>query len=168
MQEAAVTPGVEILPATWHDLNDIRTIEHECFGQEAWSFLDVVGVLTFPGTSRLKAMVEGRIVGFVAGDIRRNEATGWISTIGVLPAYQRLGVGSMLLAAVEADMKMPRVCLCVRKSNQTAMSLYIRHGYHSVDLWMHYYENGEDAVVMEKLVRRGNRPVEQILEEGKE
>ena len=59
------------------------------------------------------------------------------------------------LRASEADMMMPRVCLCVRKSNQPAIALYTSEGYHSSDLWKRYYEDGEDAIVMEKQLRAG-------------
>ncbi|MCE1252277.1 MAG: GNAT family N-acetyltransferase [Anaerolineae bacterium] len=146
-------PGVEITAATWRDLNELRAVEHDCFDHDAWSLIDLIGVLTLPGTSRLKAVVNGRMVGFAAGDIRKDEATGWISTIGVIGAYRRLGIGSRLLNASEKDMAMPRVCLCVRKSNQPAIQLYTRHGYHVFDHWERYYEDGEEALVMEKYLR---------------
>lgn len=156
----ADAPGVEILPATWRDLNELRAVEHDCFGRDAWSLIDLIGVLTLPGTSRLKAVVNGHMVGFAAGDIRKDEATGWISTIGVAGAYRRLGIGSLLLKASEADMAMPRVCLCVRKSNQPAIEMYTRYGYHVFDRWERYYEDGEDALVMEKYLRRNSIKIE--------
>ena len=150
-----VAPGVEITRATWRDLTELHTLEHDAFENDAWSLLDLVGVLTLPSTSRLKAVLNGSMVGFVAGDIRKNEMLGWITTIGVLKTHRRLGVGRALLRASEADMKMPRVCLCVRKSNHSAIALYSSEGYHSIDLWQHYYEDGEDALVMEKQTRMG-------------
>ncbi len=153
-------PGVEILPATWRDLNELRAVERDCFDRDTWSLIDLIGVLTLPGTSRLKAVIGGHMVGFAAGDIRKDEATGWISTIGVIGDYRRLGIGSLLLKASEADMAMPRVCLCVRKSNRPAIEMYTRHGYHSFDRWERYYEDGEDALVMEKYLRRNSLKTE--------
>jgi ribosomal protein S18 acetylase RimI-like enzyme len=149
-------PGFEITRATWRDLNELHVLEHECFDQDAWSLLDLVGVLTLPSTSRLKGVVDGKMVGFVAGEVRKNELLGWITTIGISKAHRRLGLGRALLHASEVDMKMPRVCLCVRKSNTPAISLYDSEGYHSIDLWPHYYEDGEDAIVMEKQLRKGD------------
>ena len=151
-----VAPGVEITRASWRDLNELNALDHDCFDNDAWSLLDLVGVLTMPFTSRFKAVVGGSMVGFVAGDINKKDLLGWITTIGVLKSHRRLGLGRQLLHASEADMKMPRVCLCVRKSNQAAIALYNSEDYHSIDLWKHYYEDGEDALVMEKQFRKGN------------
>ena len=150
-----VAPGFQIARATWRDLNELHALEHDCFENEAWSLLDLVGVLTLPSTSRLKVMVDGKMVGFVAGDIRKSELLGWITTIGISHAHRRQGLGRALLHASEADMKMPRVCLCVRKSNAPAITLYASEGYRSIDHWQHYYEDGEDAIVMEKQLRKG-------------
>lgn len=148
-----VAPGLKIVKATWRDLNDLRDLEHECFNTEAWSVLDLVGVLTLPSTSRLKAMFEEKMVGFIAGEINKAEQTGWITTVGVLKNYRRQGIGRALLHACEKEMKMGRVCLCVRKSNQSAISLYQEEGFHSIDEWRRYYEDGEDAIIMEKKLR---------------
>ena len=55
------------MPATWRDLGELRTVEHECFGDDAWPLWDLVGVLTFPGVVRLKAVMSEKMFGFVAG-----------------------------------------------------------------------------------------------------
>ena len=145
-------PGYKIKRATWRDLNDLYTLEHQCFNSEAWSLLDLVGVLTLPATSRLKAIAEEKMVGFIAGEIKKGEQLGWVTTVGVIPEYRHLGIGRALLRASEKEMKMPRVCLCVRKSNLGAIKLYESEGYRGIDEWRRYYEDGEDAIIMEKLI----------------
>jgi ribosomal protein S18 acetylase RimI-like enzyme len=152
-----VAPVFEICKATWRDLNDLHALEHDCFNHDAWSLLDLVGVLTLPSTSRLKAIAGDQMVGFIAGDIRKDEDLGWITTVGVLHEYRRMGLGKALMNASERDMKMGRVCLCVRKSNQPAITMYRSLGYHSVDVWQKYYEDGEDAMVMEKRLRKSTQ-----------
>lgn len=112
--------------------------------------LDLLGVLTFPGVARFKAVAEGHMVGFAAGDPHSGEGVGWITTIGVRVAFRRRGIATALLHTCEAAMRQPRVRLCVRKSNQAARSLYAREGYREVDIWPGYYAGGEDAVVLEK------------------
>lgn len=148
------SPPVEnrflIEPATWRDLNAVRNIERACFGDDAWPFLDLLAALTFPDVIRLKVTVEGQVVAFSGGEIRRNQKIGWITTIGVLPGFRRRGIGAELLAASEKALDQPRVRLCVRRSNYGAIQMYDAYGYEQVGVWPGYYEDGEDALVMEK------------------
>ena len=141
---------MEIQPAGIRDLGAIRRLEHACFARDAWSLLDIMAVLTWPEVVRLKAVEDGDVVGFVAGDPRPSQALAWIATIGVDPHYQRRGIGRALLRACEAQIKLPRVRLSVRVSNQGAITLYEQEGYRTCDIWRDYYNDGEDALVMEK------------------
>jgi len=129
----------------------LRALEQECFSQDAWPFIELLAALTFPGLVRLKAVVGGHLVGFVGGDAERENNLGWITTIGVFAAWRRQGIGCRLLYAAEVAMNQPKVRLCVRKSNASAVDLYLREGYKPVDLWKSYYVGGEDALVMEKI-----------------
>ena len=144
---------MEIIPATIRDLNALRKLERICFEKDAWSLFDLMAVLTFPDVVRLKAVEDDQMVGFVAGDPRPSQGFSWIATIGVLPDYQRKGIGRALLHACEAQIKTPRLRLSVRASNQAAINLYEEEGYRSVDVWKGYYNDGENAIVMEKLHR---------------
>ena len=142
---------MDILPASILDLNALRRLEHDCFGKDAWPFLDLVGVLMFPDVVRLKAVEDGQMVGFVAGDPRLREGWAWIATIGVAPRYQRRGIGRALLRTCESRLGVPRLRLTVRPSNSAAIAMYEKEGYRTVDVWKSYYDNGEDGVVMEKI-----------------
>ncbi|MBI5294574.1 MAG: GNAT family N-acetyltransferase [Chloroflexi bacterium] len=142
---------MQIIPASFRDLTALRKLEHACFDKDAWSFLDLLAVLTFPEVIRLKAVEDGQMVGFVAGDPRPSEGFAWIATIGVDPHYQRRGIGRAMLRAAEGHLKTPRVRLTVRMSNQGAITLYEQEGYHTVDIWKGYYNDGEDGLVMEKI-----------------
>ncbi|MCD4674044.1 MAG: GNAT family N-acetyltransferase [Anaerolineaceae bacterium] len=136
--------------ADWHDLNALRQIEKDCFGDQSWTLLDLIGVLTISGMVRIKAMHAGEMIGFSAAEPKASENIAWISTIGVLPAYRRRGVAAALLAACEARVSMPRMRLCVRASNWSALRLYEAKGYLRIGVWQDYYKNGEDALVLEK------------------
>jgi ribosomal-protein-alanine N-acetyltransferase len=140
----------EIRTAGWRDLMALRRLEQVCFDLDAWPLVDLLGVLTLPGIVRLKAQMGGDLVGFVAGDVRPREHLGWIATIGVLPRYRRMGIANQLLDLCETGMGQPKVRLCVRKSNVGAIRLYARRGYQHVAVWSHYYNGGEDALVLEK------------------
>jgi ribosomal protein S18 acetylase RimI-like enzyme len=57
-----------------------------------------------------------------------------------------------LLLETEGRVGVPRVRLCVRFTNLTAIHLYEHKGYNKISTWPSYYGNGEDALVMEKLL----------------
>ena len=142
---------MEITNASLLDLGALNKLERVCFEKDAWPFLDLIAVLTFPDVIRLKAEDDsGKMIGFVAGDPRPSEGYSWIATIGVAPDFRRRGIGRDLLRACEAQLKTPRVRLSVRASNDGAIRLYEQEGYHRVDIWQSYYNDGEAAIVMEK------------------
>lgn len=136
--------------ASWRDLNALRRLEQECFLRDAWPLLDLIGVLAFPNVVRLKAVLDEEMIGFVAGDVRSSQGLAWISTIAVFPRFRGRGIGRALLEACEGRLEVSRIQLSVRISNQAAIRLYEDAGYHREGLWSGYYEDGEDALVMQK------------------
>jgi ribosomal protein S18 acetylase RimI-like enzyme len=140
--------------ATWRDLNPLRHLEQVCFPMDSWPLLDLIGVLTFPGVIRFKAVIDSQMVGFIAGDIRDGNNLGWITTLAVLPEYQGRGIGSALLEECEKQIDTPVIRLNVRISNHSAIRLYRRFGYEQVSIWPGYYHDGEDAFILEKKVYR--------------
>ncbi len=142
----------QIEEAGWRDFNELRQLENECFPIDAWPFWDVLGILTLPAVIRLKATVDGKMVGFIAGDIRRSEATGWIATLAVTAAERREGIATALISACEIQLNVKKVKLCVRKSNAPAITLYLKLGYHDAGIWKNYYIGDEDALVLEKVM----------------
>jgi ribosomal-protein-alanine N-acetyltransferase len=144
---------MEIAPASIRDLNALRKLERICFEKDSWPLFDLIAVLSFPDVVRLKAMKDHKMVGFVAGDPRPSQGFSWIATIAVLPGYRQRGIGRALLLACEAQLKTPRVKLSVRSSNQSAINLYEQEGYRTSDIWNAYYNDGENAIVMEKSLR---------------
>lgn len=145
-------PGssVAIQPAAWRDLGEIRQLEKICFPQDAWTLLDMLGVLSLPNMVRLKAVDGERIVGFVAADIRRSKNLAWIATISVHPDYRGQGMGTALLRECEQLLDIERIQLSVRTSNKAAIRMYTRADYQVVGNWPKYYKGSEDATVMEK------------------
>jgi ribosomal-protein-alanine acetyltransferase len=140
----------EINPASWRDLFAVQEIERACFKEDAWPLIELMGALTFPHIVRMKAVINEKTVGFIAGDIRRSEGIGWILTVGVLPDFRRQGLAKELMAHCVQAMNMPHIKLSVRRSNQAAIQLYQKLGYAQVDVWTKYYHDGEDGIIMEK------------------
>lgn len=147
---AKVLDEVTVEAASLRDLLPLRSLERLCFPKDSWPLLDLIGVLTMPNIVRLKAVLAGEMVGFIAGDIRRHEKLSWIATFCVAPEYQRRGIGKALLEVCEQQLPMPTIRLSVRASNQAAIHLYLNNGYVKVGEWPRYYNDGETAVIMEK------------------
>jgi ribosomal protein S18 acetylase RimI-like enzyme len=143
---------MELQPATIRDLSALRKLEKACFEKDAWPVLDLIAVLTWPEVIRIKAVEEGLMIGFIAGEPRSSKKEFWIATVAVDPRYQRRGIGRQLLRACEKQAKLHQLKLTVRISNQAAISLYEQEGYRTMDIWKSYYVDGEDGLVMGKVL----------------
>ena len=142
----------EIQTASWRDLRPIVALEKICFGRDSWPWMEILAALSLPGTIRLKAERNEEIIGFVIGDRRARKDVGWVASIGVHPTYRRRGIGRRLLAACEQQLGSARIRLSLRRSNEQALALYRQVGYAQVGVWPEYYRDGEDALVMERVL----------------
>ncbi len=91
-----------IKPSSWRDLKALDGLEKTCFGEDAWPLIELLGIFVYPGVIHLKAEVDSVLVGFIAGDPRRNENTGWILTLGVLPDWRRRGIAETFIKRMRA------------------------------------------------------------------
>ena len=145
------TSALPITPAGLGDLWRLRRFEKLTFSREdAWPLVELLFVLASPGIVRLKVESDRQMIGFVAGETRASQGTGWIITLGVAPAWRRQGLGERLLAAAEQAMHVPAIRLTVRASNQAAIALYQKAGYRQVGVSHRYYVGGEDGLIFEK------------------
>ncbi|CAG0934338.1 diamine N-acetyltransferase [Thermoflexales bacterium] len=157
---ADVLASIEVVRATWRDVGALVKLDRRCFKPiDAYAWYEFLGLCLWPGVLALKALSEGRLVGFIAGDPRKQDGHTIIVTLAVDPKYQRRGIGERLLREVEARSTLPRLQLMVRKSNLPALHLYRKLNYAIVETWPHYYEDGEDAYVMEKTLTPNPLPI---------
>lgn len=146
-------PNWTIQSASWRDFSQLHQLERASFSaKDWWPFWDLLGVLTLPGLVRLKAIVGTTMVGFISGERDASHKRGWVTTLSVLPDCRRRGIAQALLSCCENELGMPVVRLSVRASNQAAVNLYLKAGYHQVNRWKKYYVGGEDGLVFEKNV----------------
>ena len=76
-----------------------------------------------------------------------------IISIGVLPDVRRTGTASALMQLMENDAKKngaKTIFLEVDEANFPAISLYSKCGFSNIGTRPHYYENGNDAIIMSK------------------
>ncbi len=95
---------INIRPLTLDDLDAIVEIDHKVLGRPRQDFwkrrVEFISVVQYP-RSCLVADLEGKVIGFILGEVSGWEfgvpdTIGWISTIGVDPAYQHRGVARRL------------------------------------------------------------------------
>ena len=141
---------MSISPATLRDLRQALRLERACFSKDAWPILDVISALVWPGGVRLKAAVEGRLIGMAIAETAWTDGISMISTIGVDPEFRRQGVGSALLVRCESLLPGKKIRLTVRADNQPAIRLYERFGYTYLSRLLNYYRDGQAGLVMEK------------------
>ncbi len=150
MNAVATTEGFVIAESGLLDLFQVWRLNRACFPKDAYDLITLFNMSIMPDILRLKAVVDGKIVGYVAGEINKRENCGWIITIGVHPKYAGHGIGTALLLAGERNLNAQCIKLTVRRSNQRAIQLYERCGYTWVNTYRRYYHDGEDGLVMEK------------------
>jgi len=98
---------LSIRPMVERDLEAVAEIDEKVLGEKRFDYWR--RKINFhkeqSEVGGLVAEVEGRIVGFILGEISGREfrvpdTIGWIDTIGIDPAYQKKGVASVLLDQV--------------------------------------------------------------------
>lgn len=95
-------------------------------------------------------------VGFVAASFAGDEVE--ILDVAVRPAQRRRGCARRLIDALltmASQRRAVRVVLEVRRSNAAALGLYRGLGFEVVGQRTRYYRDGEDALVLARLVELG-------------
>ena len=148
--------NIEMVDAGIADFMAVSRLEKDCFGVDAWSFLDLIPVLTNGNVFRRK-LVEAdgkRLLGFAAVEFDRADRCGFLLTIGVTGASRRSGLGSLLMGECEnacARFFSPgRMKLTVAVENEGAIALYRKFAYRTVGRIEDYYAAGRAAYLMEK------------------
>ena len=95
------------------------------------------------------------IVGFLIAQIYRGRPSfqARIITIDVAQSHRKSGIGTLLMAACEDELRrlsITRVRLEVAATNNSAQSFYAKHKYEQISCIPSYYPTGEDALVMQK------------------
>jgi len=150
--------SVRLVPLEYEDLPRVAELERQLFaGDDPWSESMLRAELDH-GNYYVGARVDERLVGYAGLALvgTRRDAEASVHTIGVDPAWQRRGVGRILLAALlaVADEFRAPVYLEVRTDNAAAIGLYLAHGFTTIGLRRGYYQpSGADAFTMARPAR---------------
>ncbi len=151
MADSPLNTAYRISQAAVRDVHAIRRLEQIVFPQDAYSYLSLTTLLLTPGGAYFKATdPAGNLVGFVAGSPDWGSRVDWIVTLGIHPDHRRHGLGRRLLTICEENLSQPKIRLTVRASNDGAIRLYETTGYERIYIEPHYYNDGEDGIVMQK------------------
>ena len=134
---------------TKEDAAGVEVVEKASFAMP-WSRQSFWEEAANDKTCYLLTLDEERIIGYMGAWLLLEEAH--ITNVAVLPEYRGKGIGSKMLAEyirVVREKGITAMTLEVRPSNQSAIALYEKFGFHSVGLRKGYYQdNGEAAMIM--------------------
>ncbi|MDQ8040990.1 ribosomal protein S18-alanine N-acetyltransferase [Cellulosimicrobium sp. XJ-DQ-B-000] len=148
---------IRLRPLKAADLDRVVELERELFGRGAWTYGMLADELAGFGRwyvaaepVRLYAAGPQPLVGYAGlwfdGDVTQ------VMTIGVDPAFQHQGVGSVLLEALverSRELGASAVLLEVRVDNDPALALYAKHGFEQLGIRKRYYQPEDvDAYTM--------------------
>lgn len=131
------------------DLRSVASAEKRTFTNDAWRLKDFSELLRPPTGMGIVAEVNDTLVGYLLGMQAADEAE--LLNIGVIPEARRRGVGRGLLKIWLERMYergARNIFLDVRINNHSAIQLYESFGFTVSGCRPHYYQDGEDALVM--------------------
>ena len=148
-----MTTPLQIRRLTYADLPQAIAIERRAF-PTPWSLAMFVLELSKPSGICLAALRDDRIVGYLV--CSRYDTVWHVMNVAVDERLLRQGIATSLLERLfeRADRPGAQYTLEVRLSNDPAIALYERFGFHSAGLRRGYYhDNKEDALIMWRTVR---------------
>jgi ribosomal-protein-alanine N-acetyltransferase len=95
-----------------------------------------------------------KIVGFIVGVKTSVEAVR-ILMLAVSEPQRRKGIGTLLLNQLLKELaiqNIKHVGLEVRTDNRPAISFYQKHGFEKREILSHFYQNGDDAYLMRRVI----------------
>ena len=135
---------------TFADLPRLAELEKECFAHSPWSLQMLKESISLPSVYKTCIEINGMVEAYLI--VGYNDWESEIFTIGVSNNCRRQGLAKTLLQNLKdfcLQTKKESIFLEVRKSNISAQQLYVSFGFKQIAIRKNYYENTEDAIIME-------------------
>jgi len=150
--------SVALRAADRRDLQQLVDIENTCFTSDILSRRSFQRFLR-PGAHEVIVAEQAKtIAGYVLVLYRTGTSLARLYSIAVLPAYRGQGIAEKLVIAAEQAGR-SRGCALMRLEvsvhNKGASSLYNKLGYRQIGRVANYYDDGSDALRMEKRIFSG-------------
>lgn len=141
------------------DIVSFLAIERDVYeGKTPWTFSHFEHeIMTNPLAIFLTAEADGKIVGFIGARVIPDKNAVHLSNLGVYMAYQRRGMGSVLvktLAELMRQLGIETLTLEVKRDNLAAQAMYRKLGFQTTEILPGYYENELDGLWMEKVLSK--------------
>ena len=148
-----MTATHKIRTARLEDLDELLAIEVACFRTDRLSKRSFRNFI-LPGPHELIVLTrDERVLGYVLLLFRAGTNLARLYSIAVSPDAQHQGLSKHLLAAAEPAARAHR-CVFMRLevsvNNAPAIALYRKDGYQTIGTISNYYDDGDDALRMEK------------------
>ncbi len=131
------------------DLDNIVQLQSQCF-PDGWNKRMLEDGLLSGNMQGLVAVKDDILLGFITYSVNSDFAE--IMDILVRPTHRKTGVATTLfnnfLTLIKGATK--KVSLEVRQSNEQAINFYDKMGFKEVFVRKKYYQDGENALIMEK------------------
>ena len=134
------------------DIDQLEDIERRCFSGDKLSRRSFRRFIRSPGACMIVAENAG-ILGYGLVLMRRDSASARIYSIAIQPQNHKQGLGKKLIQRCEELARRGgrgRMVLEVRVDNGAAIALYEKLGYRRFGIKRNYYEDGEDALRLER------------------
>ena len=134
------------------DIPEISEIERQCFS-DPWNAQAFESGMNSPFFYGILFEEAGQVCAYACEMVVFEDAE--ILNVAVAPAFRRQGLGEKLLHALADFAKnkgAERLLLEVREGNSPARGLYEKQGFSAFGMRKNYYEDGENAVVMQKTI----------------
>jgi len=144
--------NIVIRPMRKNDIDSVFELEQLCF-TDPWSYLHLASEADAEPYKHPFVMEIGdKLVGYVFIWSIADEVH--INNFAIHPSFRRKGLGLKLIRFIFDKFKeYEKYFLEVRKSNKAAIRLYQKNGFDIIFTRIGYYQDGEDALVMQKIIK---------------